>query len=285
MAGFLSGLKDLLMGYDYTAAPAPQRAQMLEPVARPQDNDGLESLYDHAPQQMQRTPVELQGPPQQKREKGLLRKGFDWAVSPEGRLALGTAIRSGYGNDNAFADQARVLNRWDERENESVKRAEAAKAQSDAEGFNQLFYDSMKTDPVTGKRTFDQQAFAKGVAGLRGAVDPKKAVELMNAVSIQHTPVGRNVMTEDPLNPGDPQWSQAPQTEEEAAEAEARREEREARTRYYDARTGVVGQDSDTRRMNALKPPGGRGGGAPVDLSRATPEEIEAIIRKRSGGR
>jgi hypothetical protein len=150
MAGFLSGLKELLLGYEHPALGAANTGQLSMP--EPEDPMAVSPRDLAAPRRAQQ--VELQAAPTMKKEQGLLSQFGNYLISPEGRLAIGTTLRAGNGNENAFADQARVRAGWDA----NLKLDEA---RADAKAKNDAFQAANILDEATGRSKFDSAAYTR----------------------------------------------------------------------------------------------------------------------------
>jgi hypothetical protein len=234
MAGFLSGLKDLLLDHDeYTPGATTHGAV-------PAGGGGIAQ------------DLTLQAAPQLEHKQGLLSQGLKYLMSPEGRLTIGTTLRAGNGDENAFADQRAILSG-------NAAQARQAKADSDATAFQDAFTSSMVPDE-NGVLKFDRAAFAKKVAGLKGAIKPTDMVELMNSVTPKQVPVGKNIATIDPMG-GPPTFTAAPLDEEDLADRQARRGLLIQQADLARAKAEAEPVKAQTGRISATRPRAGGGGG------------------------
>jgi hypothetical protein len=143
--GFLSGLRELLLGGDtpVPGATATVGVPTPDPQAAMFDPSLNRAVRDFKPQ-------ELQAAPTTQHKQGLLSQFGNYLISPEGRLAIGTTLRAGTGNENAFNDQARVRARWD-------TQAKEADLKSDLDAKNEAFNEAFITDEK-GRSRYDRKA-------------------------------------------------------------------------------------------------------------------------------
>lgn len=142
MPGFLDGLKELLLGGGYQ----PQQGALIPTGGY----DAPDASGLAAPAMMRQAPV------QGAKQPGLLSQLGSYVMSPEGRLAIGTTLRAGTGDENAFQDQARIINRWD------VQKTQA-KALADQKAKNEAFQKGYVLDPATGKTKFQLSAYQEAL--------------------------------------------------------------------------------------------------------------------------
>jgi hypothetical protein len=105
--GFLEGLKELLLG---GAAPVQPPVYSEKPSPSPMTEPWSELPPGGMPQPASPAPTPLAPQP----KPGLLSQLGHYITSPEGLLTIGTTLRAGGGDKEAFQDQARILNRMDE---------------------------------------------------------------------------------------------------------------------------------------------------------------------------
>lgn len=147
------------------------------PIIAPQNDNGP-ILPDYQPKAAER--IDSSPLPAAKKRGGILGGIGRYLGSKEGILAIGTALRAGGGEDEAFDDQARLMGRWDTRRKED-------EAAADLKLKNQAFQEGWVVDPKTGKRRFSNDAYLSaadrlGVKGDRAAM-LKEAKDLRDQVT------------------------------------------------------------------------------------------------------
>lgn len=145
MAAFLSGLlRDPLLGEEdglmprVQPPPQPPRPESFVPMPEPQA-----APRDNSP-------------------GGLLGQAAKWALSPRGMLAIGTTLRAGGGDANAFDDQRAQMGVWDNRRKEDEALADMA---AKNEALTEAWIDDGK-----GGRKYSDKAYQAALAkkGYRG---------------------------------------------------------------------------------------------------------------------
>jgi hypothetical protein len=128
--GFLQGLHDWLLGTDPAAKFGADPAD-----ANPEGIGAGIPALDPGPPVVGMTPG----------TQGVLSKLGNWVTSPEGMLAIGTTLRAGTGNENAFQDQARIQQGW-------ATAAENARKLSAQQGVQQRYKLADAADPTHGAK-------------------------------------------------------------------------------------------------------------------------------------
>lgn len=162
------------------------------------DEEDAYALTGGAPMQPQAAP---QPPKADRSPGGLLKQAADWALSPQGLLAIGTTLRAGGGDPNAFGDQRAIMSRWDARRKEDETNEELDRK-------NKALNEGFITDEKTGKTRYDLTAHRAAMKkyGVKSDMGTtlKEAKELQDKYQLVEGPTGLMRVPVDP-GVGDPE--------------------------------------------------------------------------------
>ena len=165
MSGFLQGLRDMLFGSDGPAPGAVVNAQLMAP--EPDDPSAYPSSELNNPQPQAAAP---------QHQQGLLSKLGHWAISPEGLMAIGTTLRAGTGDENAFTDQARFMQNLQQQ-------SQLAKKRASMKAMNAAVLGALETDSTTGRQKVNHQKLNDSLKALAEPVDLGEVKQSIDALS------------------------------------------------------------------------------------------------------